>query len=160
MIELNNYLTIYGTLIYLYCENMERKKYLLKLIETIEELKYESECGIPILVEGKNDIASLKKLGIDGYFITVSRVPFFEIADELVKHGIKEVILLTDFDRAGKQHAMKIVDELERKRIRVNKNIRRNIIKYSHGDLKDIESLYSYIVRKCGRDLERMFYME
>jgi 2,5-diamino-6-(ribosylamino)-4(3H)-pyrimidinone 5'-phosphate reductase len=134
---------------------MKREEYFLKLIETIDELKYESKSGIPILVEGKKDIVSLKKLGIDGNFTTVSRTPFFEIADELVKQGVKEVILLTDFDRAGKQHAREIIKELERKRIKVNKNIRRDIIKYGHGDLKDIESLYRYIVRKCG-DLEHL----
>jgi len=126
---------------------MKRKEYLLNLIETIEELKEESKRGIPILVEGKKDMESLRKLGIDGNFITVSHIPFFEIADELVKQGVKEVILLTDFDRTGKQYAREIIKELETRRIKVNKTIRRDIIRYGHGDLKDIESLYRYIVR-------------
>ncbi|AEH07360.1 toprim domain-containing protein [Methanothermococcus okinawensis] len=128
---------------------MKREEYFLKLIETIDELKEESKNGKPILVEGKKDIESLKKLGIDGNFITVSHTPFFEIADELVKNGVKEVILLTDFDRAGKHYAKEIIEELESNGIKVNTNIRRDILIYSHGDLKDIESLYSYIIRKC-----------
>ncbi|WP_292459685.1 toprim domain-containing protein [Methanothermococcus sp.] len=126
---------------------MKRKEYFLKLIETIDVLKHESKNGTPILVEGKKDIASLKKLGVDGNFITVSHIPFFEIADELVKQGIKDVILLTDFDRTGKRYAREIINELESRGINVNKNIRRDIIRYSHGDLKDIESLYHYIVK-------------
>lgn len=126
---------------------MNRKEYLLNLIKTIEELKEESKRGIPILVEGKKDIESLKKLGIYGNFITVSHTPFFEIADELVKQGVKEVILLTDFDRAGKHYAREIIEELETRGIKVNKNIRRDIIIYSHGSLKDIEGLYSYITK-------------
>ncbi len=126
---------------------MNRKEYLLNLIKTIKELKEESKRGIPILVEGRKDIESLKKLGIDGNFITVSHTPFFEIADELVNQGVKEVILLTDFDRAGKHYAREIIEELETRGIKVNKNIRKDIILYSHGNLKDIEGLYSYITK-------------
>ena len=39
-----------------------RREYLIKLVEVIEELKEEVERGIPIIVEGKKDIESLKIL--------------------------------------------------------------------------------------------------
>ena len=128
--------------------SMKRKEYFEKLIEIIEELKEESKKGTPLLVEGKNDILSLKNLGIDGYFIKVSNTPFFEIADELVKHNIKEVILLTDFDKAGRDYAKEIIKEFQSRGIKVNNEIRKNILRYSHGDLKDIEGLYTYLKNK------------
>ncbi|EHP88816.1 toprim domain-containing protein [Methanotorris formicicus] len=125
-----------------------RMEYLMKLMEVIEELKEEAKRDIPIIVEGKKDIESLKNLGIDGTFITVSRTPIFEIADELIANNIKEVILLTDFDKKGRQFAKAILDELRSRGIKVNTEIRKKIIKYSHGDLKDVESLYIYISRR------------
>ncbi|AEF95833.1 toprim domain-containing protein [Methanotorris igneus] len=125
-----------------------RMEYLIKLMEVIEELKEEVERGIPIIVEGKKDVKSLRNLGVDGIFITVSRTPIFEIADELIANNIREVILLTDFDKRGRQFARAIVDELQSRGIKVNTEIRKKIIKYSHGDLKDVESLYIYISRR------------
>jgi 2,5-diamino-6-(ribosylamino)-4(3H)-pyrimidinone 5'-phosphate reductase len=125
-----------------------RTEHLIKLMEVIEELKEEAERGIPILVEGKKDIKSLRNLGVEGTFVMVSRTPVFEIADEFIENNIREVILLTDFDRRGRKYAKVIVEELQGRGIKVNTEIRKKIIKYSHGDLKDIESLYIYISKR------------
>jgi len=131
---------------------MKRNSHLQKLIEVIEELKYENSLGIPIIVEGKRDVQSLRKLGIEGIIIPISKVPIFEVVDVLVEEGIKEVILLTDFDRAGRQYAKEIVVEFESKRIKVNRSFRRDILRYAIG-LKDIESLYNYVLKNCGEYL-------
>ena len=127
---------------------MRKTNYSLKLMEIIEELRYENNCGIPIIVEGKRDIQSLRKLGIEGIIISISKTPLFKIADELREENIKEVILLTDFDRAGRRYAKDITAELESKKIKVNRSFRRDILKYSKGSLKDIEGLYNYIMRR------------
>ena len=127
---------------------MKRNLRLQKLIEVIEELKYENSLGIPIIVEGKRDVQSLRKLGIEGIIIPISKVPIFQVADVLIEEGIREVILLTDFDRAGRQYAKEIIVEFESKRIKVNRSFRRDIMRYTMG-LKDIESLYNYILRNC-----------
>ncbi|AXI25455.1 hypothetical protein CFE53_04635 [Methanofervidicoccus sp. A16] len=127
---------------------MKRNLRLQKLIEVIEELKYENSLGIPIIVEGKRDVQSLRKLGIEGIIIPISKVPIFQVADVLIEEGIREVILLTDFDRAGRQYAKEIIVEFESKRIKVNRSFRRDIMKYTMG-LKDIESLYNYILKNC-----------
>lgn len=127
---------------------MNKREFLIKLLETIDELKEESERGFPILVEGKKDIKSLKNLGIEGDFIEVIGTPIFQIADKLIAEGVREVILLTDFDRRGKRHAKDIIEEFESRGIKVNRKIREKILRYSHGDLKDIEGLYGYILRR------------
>ena len=128
---------------------MKRNLRLQKLIEVIEELKYENSLGIPIIVEGKRDVQSLRKLGIEGIIIPISKVPIFQVADVLIEEGIREVILLTDFDRAGRQYAKEIIVEFESKRIKVNRSFRRDIMRYTMG-LKDIEGLYNYILKNCG----------
>jgi len=127
---------------------MKRNPYLPKLIEVIEELKYENSLGIPIIVEGKRDVQSLRKLGVEGTIIPISKVPIYQVVDVLVEEGIREVILLTDFDRAGRQYAKEIIVEFESKRIKVNRSFRRDIMRYTMG-LKDIESLYNYILKNC-----------
>ena len=127
---------------------MRRSQHLQKLIEVIEELKYENSLGIPIIVEGKRDVQSLRKLGVEGIIIPISKVPIFEVVDILIEEGIREVILLTDFDRAGRQYAKEIIVEFESKRIKVNRSFRRDIMRYTIG-LKDIESLYNYILKNC-----------
>ncbi|MBW9223735.1 toprim domain-containing protein [Methanothermococcus sp. SCGC AD-155-E23] len=127
---------------------MKRNPYLSKLIEVIEELKYENSLGIPIIVEGKRDVQSLRKLGVEGIIIPISKVPIYQVVDVLVEEGIREVILLTDFDRAGRQYAKEIIVEFESKRIKVNRSFRRDIMRYTMG-LKDIESLYNYILKNC-----------
>jgi len=53
-----------------------------------------------ILAEGKKDIKALRELGIKNDIITLSRLPLFEVVEQL---SDQEVIILTDFDKKGKQ---------------------------------------------------------
>ncbi len=118
-----------------------------KLMETLEYLKEESEDKI-IIVEGKKDIVSLNKLGVFGTFIPVRNIPIYLLCDELLEMGIKEVILMVDFDRRGKLLSKRIIDELSSRGIFVNTKIRNDILTYTHKEVKDIESLYNYISKR------------
>ena len=126
---------------------MRREEYFEKLLEVIEELKIEAE-EKPIIVEGKKDMESLIKLGVEGTFIIIAKTPVYLIADELVRKGIKEVILLTDFDRRGKMLAKAIVEEFRHRGIKVNTKIRHEIFIYTNSGIRDIESLFSYVNRR------------
>ena len=126
---------------------MRREEYFEKLLEVIEELKIEAE-EKPIIVEGKKDMESLVKLGVEGTFIIIAKTPVYLIADELVRKGIKEVILLTDFDRRGKMLAKAIVEEFRHRGIKVNTKIRHEIFIYTNSGIRDIESLFSYINKR------------
>ncbi|ACV25098.1 toprim domain-containing protein [Methanocaldococcus fervens] len=126
---------------------MRRDEYFEKLLEVIEELKIEAE-EKPIIVEGKRDVESLEKLGIEGTFIVISKTPVYLIADELVRKGIKEVILLTDFDRRGRLLAKAIVEEFRHRGIKVNTKLRHEIFIYTNSGIKDIESLFSYVNKR------------
>ena len=126
---------------------MRREEYFEKLLEVIEELKIEAE-EKPIIVEGKKDMESLVKLGVEGTFIIIAKTPVYLIADELVRKGIKEVILLTDFDRRGKMLAKAILEEFRHRGIKVNTKIRHEIFIYTNSGIRDIESLFSYINKR------------
>jgi len=126
---------------------MRREEYFEKLLEVIEELKIEAE-EKPIIVEGKKDMESLIKLGVEGTFIIIAKTPVYLIADELVRKGIKEVILLTDFDRRGKMLAKAIVEEFRHRGIKVNTKIRHEIFIYTNSGIRDIESLFSYVNKR------------
>jgi len=126
---------------------MRREAYFEKLLDVIEELKIEAE-EKPIIVEGKKDMESLVKLGVEGTFIIIAKTPVYLIADELVRKGIKEVILLTDFDRRGKMLAKAILEEFRHRGIKVNTKIRHEIFIYTNSGIRDIESLFSYINKR------------
>ncbi len=64
-------------------------------LKTLEELKYKSENGWLILVEGKKDAESLKLLGVENIFV------FSGLRDVAEKLGDKKVIVLTDDDHRG-----------------------------------------------------------
>jgi len=126
---------------------MRRDEYFEKLLEVIEELKIEAE-EKPIIVEGKKDVESLEKLGVEGTFIIIAKTPIYLIADELVRKRVKEVILLTDFDRRGRMLAKAIVEEFRHRGIKVNTKIRHEIFIYTNSGIRDIESLFSYVNKR------------
>ncbi|MHA1606920.1 MAG: toprim domain-containing protein [Candidatus Freyarchaeota archaeon] len=82
------------------------KEVLEEFKETLDELKEYSKMGIPIIVEGQKDEASLREIGITGPIITISGMKLLEIAEMLEK---EEIIVLTDFDRRGDKMALTIL---------------------------------------------------
>lgn len=45
---------------------------LQQINDEIDELKYQGEQGVPILIEGRKDEEALRELGVNGPFIKVS----------------------------------------------------------------------------------------
>src|SRR2546430_3196549 len=69
----------------------------------IDELRTQSEAGVPIIVEGRRDEAALRRLGVTGkvHCLKARGESRHEFLDRL--DGTKEAIVLTDFDREGKE---------------------------------------------------------
>ncbi|MEM4755546.1 MAG: toprim domain-containing protein [Candidatus Woesearchaeota archaeon] len=92
-----------------YDEQIER---ILEQIQRIEEE------GI-IIVEGKNDVAALRKAGIKAYAITTNHELFVERLYRMhARQGVgamkRKVLLLTDFDRHGEKIRKSLVPILAR----------------------------------------------
>ena len=76
-----------------------------RIEQTITRLVEESAKGKPIVVEGKKDAETLRDLGVAGAVLTLKTggKSFLEATTEIEELGAKEVILLLDFDRRGRE---------------------------------------------------------
>ncbi|HOW14365.1 toprim domain-containing protein [Methanosarcina sp.] len=130
-----------------------------KRLERIEELLLElseySERGAVIIVEGKRDILSIKRLGIKGRFELATRHSLFNFSERIAGLG-SEVIILTDWDRRGDLLAAKLSEYFENFGIKPELQIRNKLRLITQKEIKDIESLYTYVSKlrsKTGMSL-------
>jgi 5S rRNA maturation endonuclease (ribonuclease M5) len=119
-----------------------------KRLERIEELLYElseyTEKRAIIIVEGKRDVLSLKKLGIEGNFELATRYSLFNFSEKIAQLG-SEVVILTDWDRRGDLLATKLSGYFESFGLKPELEIRNKLRLIVQKDIKDVESLYTYV---------------
>ena len=118
-----------------------------KIQQTLECLAEESARGTPIIVEGKKDVETLRTLGVLGQIVTAktggkSRL---DLISEIEKIGSREVILLLDFDRRGREWTAILRTNLEKARIKANVMFRKEFLRSAGRELKDIEGLAAYL---------------
>jgi 5S rRNA maturation endonuclease (ribonuclease M5) len=126
-----------------------------KIEQILESLAQESARGTPIIVEGKKDKETLRALGIAGEIVTAktggkSRL---DLISEIEKSGSREVILLLDFDKRGREWTAILRQNLEKARIKTDATFRRDLLRFAGRELKDIEGLVAYLQtlrRKLG----------
>ena len=71
-------------------------------IETLEEWALSLAASkLPVIVEGKKDVSSLKELGVEHVFC-LNKEPLYKVIEMMASHS-KKVVLLTDFDKEGKK---------------------------------------------------------
>jgi len=119
---------------------------LEKILELLQRLATESAKGIPIIVEGSNDERALRELCISGEIIAAKTFKsFIHLISEIEKRKQKEVILLMDFDRRGREWTKRLVQSLERMRIKPNLLYWNGLLAFAGREIKDIEGLASYM---------------
>jgi 5S rRNA maturation endonuclease (ribonuclease M5) len=93
-----------------------------KIQQILAKLLQESAKGKPIVVEGKKDAEALREIGVSGTVFTVKTggKSFLQATEEIAMLGCREVILLLDFDRRGKEGTKRLQQSLERAKIKVN----------------------------------------
>jgi len=121
---------------------LERK--LKSVTEALEKLSAEGEKGTPIVVEGRNDLLALRKLGVNGKILCVkaSRKTLIDLLDTV---QADELIVFVDFDRDGRQLVGRITSYLETRGVKVNLGYWKEISALVRHDVKDIEGLPSYL---------------
>jgi 5S rRNA maturation endonuclease (ribonuclease M5) len=121
-----------------------------KKLERIEGLLFElseySGRGAVIIVEGKRDVFSLRRLGIGGSFELATNTSLYNFAETIAKIGT-EVIVLTDWDRRGDLLAAKLLGYFTNFGLKPELQIRHKIKLICHKEIKDVESLYTYVSR-------------
>ncbi|AAM30517.1 toprim domain-containing protein [Methanosarcina mazei] len=131
------------------------RKRLERIEELLLELSESAERGAVIIVEGKRDILSMKKLGIKGSFELATRYSLFNFSERVASLGC-EVIILTDWDRRGDLLAAKLSEYFENFGVKPDLQIRNKLKLISQKEIKDIESLYTYVSKlrvKTGSSL-------
>ena len=123
------------------------EKRLERIQKLLEKLEEQSAKGTPIVVEGKNDVQSLYRLGITGDIILAktSGKSFFDVLSEIERRERREVILLFDFDRRGKEWTRRLARCLEGMKITPNLLFWRMLLGLVGRDVKDIEGLATYL---------------
>lgn len=118
-----------------------------------DELRLESESGVPIIVEGRRDEAALRKLGVKGpiHCLKARGESRFEFLERI--NGTKDAILLADFDREGKKLEAWLSRELSQRGIRSDLKLWSRIKSLARGDVRSVEELPSFVRALQSRSL-------
>jgi 5S rRNA maturation endonuclease (ribonuclease M5) len=118
---------------------LERR--LDRLTELVKRLSDQSRRGTPIVVEGRKDEGSLRELGINGPILCLKAQgkSFFEFLESIGSN--RKVIVLTDFDAEGKKLAKMLVNELSKRRIKVDDSIWRQVGALVRQDIHTVQEL-------------------
>jgi len=118
-----------------------------KISQALAALANDATKGIPIVVEGKKDVETLRELGVEGRIICAKTggKSLLEVVSDIEKSKPAEVILLLDFDRRGKQVTNHIRHNLERARIKVRLDYWLTFLSSAGKDVQCVEGLKSYV---------------
>jgi 2,5-diamino-6-(ribosylamino)-4(3H)-pyrimidinone 5'-phosphate reductase len=130
----------------------EREEKIQQILACLIE---ESSKGTLIIVEGKNDVKTLRQLGVEGQIMSAKTGgrTRLDVIREVDESGAREVIMLLDFDRRGREWTGMFKQRFEKARIKPSLTFWNELIRFVGRDVKDVEGLASYIQtlkRKVG----------
>lgn len=100
-----------------------------------------------MIVEGPNDVKTLRKLGITGPIFCAKsrRLGLVDFLDSIATYS--EVIILTDFDKEGRALAWRLRKDLSQMRVKVNVEIWKQLKALARSEMVGIENLGKYLDR-------------
>jgi 5S rRNA maturation endonuclease (ribonuclease M5) len=100
-----------------------------------------------VIVEGPNDVKTLRKLGISGPIFCAKsrRLGLVDFLDSIAVHS--EVIILTDFDREGRALAWRLSTDLSHLRVKANVEIWKQLKALARSEVVGIENIGKYMDR-------------
>ncbi len=111
----------------------------------LDELREFSAQGVPIIVEGKNDSKALRDLDIRGPVVQISSSKKTALNFLEGLSGHKQVVILTDFDRAGADLARFCEKHLQKLNVEPILDPRKKLKFFLRKGIKDIESLEKFL---------------
>lgn len=128
--------------------NPRAEYYAWKMEETeklIDEIRKQSEAGVPIIVEGRRDEAALRKLGITGsvYGLKSRGESRHEFLDRL--NGTKEAIVLADFDREGKELETWLYKELSQRGVKSDLKLWIRMRSLARTEVRSVEEIPKFV---------------
>jgi len=115
--------------------------------ELLQRLSEDAGRGTPIVVEGPSDVRALRELGVKGTVIALKTngKRLIDVVERVGNPAGGEVIILTDFDRAGREYAFSLAEELESIGLRANLTYWRWLRALVGTFAKDVEGLPSLV---------------
>jgi 5S rRNA maturation endonuclease (ribonuclease M5) len=116
-----------------------------RIDQLTRKLVTRSKLGTPIIVEGRKDKLSLRRLGVEGKILCVKStgVGFFDFIEKVKPW--REAIILTDFDREGKELSSHLVKELSRIQIKADDSLWRELRSLGRSEIRSVEELANYL---------------
>ncbi len=128
-------------------EDLKRAERLHEVIEALCEVNKH----FPVVVEGKKDLQSLRKLGLSGEIIPLhSGKGLYDFSEELAERFSK-VVLLLDWDAKGDNLFTSLTDNLHG-HWEEHAAFRELLRMICQKDIKDIESIPTLLLRLEGSD--------
>lgn len=126
--------------------NAEERRFE-SVTKLIGDVAAHSRRGVPVIVEGPNDVKTLRKLGITGPIFCAKsrRLGLVDFLDSIATHS--EVIVLTDFDKEGRALAWRLRRDLSQMRVKVNVEIWKQLKALARSEMVGIENLGKYLDR-------------
>jgi len=110
----------------------------------LDELREYADEGIPIIVEGTRDKRALRELEVKGaVFQMSSKKTALNFLEGLARY--EQVVVLTDFDRAGDELAEFCAKHIRRIGPKPILDIRRKLKALLHRDVKDIQGMAKFL---------------
>jgi len=117
------------------------------LLEIIEKL-IEENSTTPVIVEGKRDLLSLRRIGLPGEILILNTGESLISFCERIARRYPRAILLTDWDRKGKTLTDRIRSIFSRTGLTLDLDYRRKIAFNAQKGINRVELLASYIETK------------
>lgn len=109
--------------------------------EVLEQL-IDKNLDVPIVVEGIKDERALRDVGCIGSILVFNRgESVTQFCESLHRAGVRDVILLTDWDRHGAFLAERLAEALDSLEIKHNNDLRKRLAFYCKKYIMDVESL-------------------
>ncbi|MEM3514205.1 MAG: hypothetical protein QXQ66_00785 [Candidatus Hadarchaeum sp.] len=129
---------------------MLTEEVLEQIDELLSELNRLALDGIPIIVEGMDDEKALRALGISGRVRKISNGgSLLNFVEGL--SGSKEIVILTDFDKAGDELASFIIKHAKRLGVKPISEFRDRLKPLVRRSVKDVEGLAKFLQRERVR---------
>jgi 2,5-diamino-6-(ribosylamino)-4(3H)-pyrimidinone 5'-phosphate reductase len=136
------------------CQDNKVNPLSTHLQRKLEDIQHILEClieeslkGTPIIVEGKKDVQTLRELGVRGKISCAKTAgkSRLDVILEIEESDHREIILLLDFDRRGKEWTEKLRQDLEKAKIKPNLTFWKKLFAIAGKELKDVEGLAAYL---------------
>jgi len=121
----------------------ERLEEILKLLDKLEDISADT----PIVVEGRRDVEAFKRMGIARNVVSIGKgLSIFTFCENISREHA-EVVVMTDWDRKGGRLARSLKEAFEANGVKVNDRLRAQLVMLSKKEVKDIESMPTFIGR-------------